>query len=57
VVNRTPCKFVWLVLGLAVCAVAVGAAQSTETKSVWAGVYTEAQARRGAELYTNACAT
>jgi S-disulfanyl-L-cysteine oxidoreductase SoxD len=55
-VNRTPRMFVWLVLGLAVCAVAVGAARSTESKSVWAGVYTEAQARRGAELFTNTCA-
>ena len=56
-VNRTPCTFVWLVLGLAVCAAGVGAAQSTAAKSVWAGVYTEAQARRGAELYTNSCAS
>ena len=55
-VNRTPRTFVWLVLGLAVCTVALGAARSTESKSVWAGVYTEAQARKGAELFTNVCA-
>jgi len=45
-----------LVLGFAGCAVAVGAARATESKSVWAGVYTEAQARKGAELFTNVCA-
>ena len=55
-VNRTPRTFVWLVLGFAGCAVAVGAARATESKSVWAGVYTEAQARKGAELFTNVCA-
>jgi len=48
--------FIWLVLGLATCAVAAGAARGTDSKSVWDGVYTEAQARRGAELYTNVCA-
>ena len=56
-VNRTPRTFVWLVFGLAVCAVAVGAAQSTRPSRSGPGVYTEAQARRGAELYTNTCAS
>jgi mono/diheme cytochrome c family protein len=42
-------------LAVAAATVATVLAQST-TKSVWSGVYTSAQATRGAELYTTVCA-
>ena len=41
----------WIVLAVA----AVGAAQTT--RSVWDGVYTEDQAKRGGALYTKECAS
>ena len=36
--------------------VATGAFEQGTAKSVWAGVYTAAQAERGAELYVSTCA-
>jgi mono/diheme cytochrome c family protein len=42
---------------LALAALAVSAARPQATTSVWDGVYTAGQAKRGADLYTKACAS
>src|ERR1700735_596876 len=42
---------------LALAALAVLAARPQATHSVWDGVYTAGQAKRGADVYTKACAS
>jgi mono/diheme cytochrome c family protein len=36
---------------------ATGTSGSSEPKTVWSGVYSDAQAKRGADVYTNKCAS
>jgi mono/diheme cytochrome c family protein len=45
-----------VVIGLAVVAGAYAVPRAQDQKSVWDGVYTEEQARRGAELFDVECA-
>jgi cytochrome c len=47
------------VIGFAICVVVVARAQegASTSRSVWDGVYTEEQAKRGAEMYRKECAS
>ena len=46
----------WLIGGALACAAAVAGAQAVKPVSVWSGVYTAAQGKRGEELHAAACA-
>ena len=46
------CSLLW---ALVVVGSTLGAAPAQDARSVWTGVYTEAQAQRGAELYDKTC--
>jgi cytochrome c len=46
-----------LIIGVALaCVTAVGAAQIVSPVSVWSGVYTAAQSKRGEEIHADVCA-
>lgn len=44
-------------LGLAACVAAISTLHARAGTSVWDGIYTQAQARRGQALYTKECAS
>ncbi len=50
-------KWQRILIGVALgCVTAVAGAQAVKPVSVWSGVYTEAQNKRGEELHTDVCA-
>jgi quinoprotein glucose dehydrogenase len=52
-----PPRFSFLAVALTVAAVCAAGQGVTERRSVWDGVYTDAQAKRGRDSYEYSCAT